>query len=77
MRDIAAGEELLWDYNLYDDDDPCTLPLRFTQVPWNHVFAGMDGQDAAQGAKASRKKSSRTQEAKKTQEEKLRRKTKI
>ena len=21
-RDIAAGEELLWDYNLYDDDDP-------------------------------------------------------
>jgi hypothetical protein len=22
MRDIAAGEELLWDYNLYDDDDP-------------------------------------------------------
>jgi hypothetical protein len=22
VRDIAAGEELLWDYNLYDDDDP-------------------------------------------------------
>jgi SET domain-containing protein len=22
IRDIAAGEELLWDYNLYDDDDP-------------------------------------------------------
>src|SRR5476649_128399 len=22
MRDIVAGEELLWDYNLYDDDDP-------------------------------------------------------
>jgi SET domain-containing protein len=22
LRDIAAGEELLWDYNLYDDDDP-------------------------------------------------------
>ena len=21
-RDIAPGEELLWDYNLYDDDDP-------------------------------------------------------
>jgi hypothetical protein len=21
-RNIAAGEELLWDYNLYDDDDP-------------------------------------------------------
>jgi len=22
LRDIAAGEELLWDYSLYDDDDP-------------------------------------------------------
>jgi hypothetical protein len=22
IRDIAAGEELLWDYNLYDDEDP-------------------------------------------------------
>ena len=22
VRDIAAGEELVWDYNLYDDDDP-------------------------------------------------------
>jgi SET domain-containing protein len=22
IRDVAAGEELLWDYNLYDDDDP-------------------------------------------------------
>jgi SET domain-containing protein len=22
LRDIATGEELLWDYNLYDDDDP-------------------------------------------------------
>ena len=22
IRDIAAREELLWDYNLYDDDDP-------------------------------------------------------
>jgi SET domain-containing protein len=22
MRDIVVGEELLWDYNLYDDDDP-------------------------------------------------------
>lgn len=22
IRDIGAGEELLWDYNLYDDDDP-------------------------------------------------------
>jgi SET domain-containing protein len=22
LRDIKAGEELLWDYNLYDDDDP-------------------------------------------------------
>src|ERR1700722_17550615 len=22
VRDIAPGEELLWDYNLYDDEDP-------------------------------------------------------
>jgi uncharacterized protein len=22
LRDIGAGEELVWDYNLYDDDDP-------------------------------------------------------
>ena len=22
LRDIAPGEELLWDYNLYDDEDP-------------------------------------------------------
>jgi SET domain-containing protein len=22
LRDISAGEELLWDYSLYDDDDP-------------------------------------------------------
>jgi len=22
LRDIQPGEELLWDYNLYDDDDP-------------------------------------------------------
>ena len=22
MRDIVAGEELVWDYNLYDDEDP-------------------------------------------------------
>jgi SET domain-containing protein len=22
IRDIAAGDELLWDYNLYDDEDP-------------------------------------------------------
>jgi SET domain-containing protein len=22
LRDIGAGEELLWDYNLYDDEDP-------------------------------------------------------
>ncbi|MGA7218271.1 MAG: SET domain-containing protein-lysine N-methyltransferase [Candidatus Sulfotelmatobacter sp.] len=22
IRDIAPGEELLWDYNLYDDEDP-------------------------------------------------------
>ena len=22
LRDIEAGEELLWDYNLYDDEDP-------------------------------------------------------
>jgi len=43
IRNIAAGEELLWDYNLYDDDDSCALPLRLDQVPWNDVFAGMDG----------------------------------
>jgi uncharacterized protein len=22
IRDIAAGEEIVWDYNLYDDDEP-------------------------------------------------------
>jgi hypothetical protein len=22
LRDIAPGEELVWDYNLYDDEDP-------------------------------------------------------
>ena len=22
LRDIAAGEELVWDYNLYDDEEP-------------------------------------------------------
>jgi hypothetical protein len=22
IRNIAAGEELVWDYNLYDDEDP-------------------------------------------------------
>jgi hypothetical protein len=22
LRDISAGEELLWDYNLYDDETP-------------------------------------------------------
>jgi uncharacterized protein len=22
LRNIAAGEELVWDYNLYDDDEP-------------------------------------------------------
>jgi uncharacterized protein len=28
MRDIAAGEELLWDYNLYDDEDPAPCHCR-------------------------------------------------
>ena len=34
LRDIAAGEELVWDYNLYDDDDPapCYCGTRFAQM---------------------------------------------
>jgi uncharacterized protein len=28
MRDIAAGEELLWDYNLYDDEAPAPCHCR-------------------------------------------------
>jgi uncharacterized protein len=28
MRDIAAGEELLWDYNLYDDESPAPCHCR-------------------------------------------------
>ena len=40
VRDIAAGEELLWDYNLYDDDGPapchCGSPkCRGTCIPAN------------------------------------------
>ena len=28
IRDIAAEEELVWDYNLYDDDDPAPCHCR-------------------------------------------------
>ena len=28
LRDIAAGEELVWDYNLYDDEAPAPCSCR-------------------------------------------------
>jgi uncharacterized protein len=28
LRDIAAGEELVWDYNLYDDEEPAPCHCR-------------------------------------------------
>jgi len=76
IRDIAAGEELLWDYNLYDDDDPapchCGSPkCRGTMYSREWI---------AKLRRKARKRAEKpvaAQEAKMTQEERLRRKTKI
>ena len=41
LRRIAPGEELTYDYNLYDgDEDDASLPLRSQQLPQDHVLAG-------------------------------------
>ncbi|MFZ0290619.1 MAG: SET domain-containing protein-lysine N-methyltransferase [Candidatus Sulfotelmatobacter sp.] len=76
IRDIAAGEELLWDYNLYDDDNPapchCGSPkCRGTMYSREWI---------AKLRRKARKRAEKpvaAQEAKMTQEERLRRKTKI
>jgi len=71
LRDIAAGEELLWDYNLYDDDDPapchCGSPKCRGTMYSREWMAKMRRQ--------ARKKSERTaasREAKKIQGKKAR-----
>ena len=48
IRDIAPGEELVWDYNLYDDEEPAPCSLRLPQMPRHHVLPRVDGQNAPQ-----------------------------
>ena len=39
IRDIAAGEELTYDYYLYDGDDEAPLLLRQQELPRQHVLS--------------------------------------
>ena len=50
LRNIAPGEELVWDYNLYDDEDPAPCHCGSRKVPRHDVLPRMDGQDAATGS---------------------------
>ena len=44
LRKIAAGEELTYDYNLYDgDDDESPLLLRGKKMPKQHVLTRRAG----------------------------------
>jgi hypothetical protein len=75
LRDIAAGEELLWDYNLYDDDDPapcyCGSPKCRGTMYSREWMAKM-----RRKARRKAEKIAAEREAKKTQGEKVQSKTK-
>jgi len=61
IRDIAAGEELVWDYNLYDDDDPapchCGSPKCRGTMYSREWMAKLRRKAKAREAKAAGKKS--------------------
>ena len=38
LRDIEAGEELTYDYNLYDGEDDAPLFVRVEALPGKSVF---------------------------------------
>jgi hypothetical protein len=61
LRDIAAGEELLWDYNLYNDEAPapcyCGSPKCRGTMYSREWMAKMRRRAKAKNKKASEKKS--------------------
>ena len=60
LRNIAPGEELVWDYNLYDDEDPAPCHCGSPQVPRDDVLPRMDGQTAPQsGTKEEEKEANK------------------
>ena len=75
LRDIGAGEELLWDYNLYDDEDPapcyCGSPKCRGTMYSREWMAKM-----RRKARQKAEKIAAEREATKTQGEKVQRKTK-
>ena len=72
LRDIAAGEELVWDYNLYDDEEPAPCHCGSRQMPRHHVFPRVDGEDAPPRSAASRNRNRQPTNAKTAQESRRR-----
>ncbi len=68
IRNIAAGEELLWDYNLYDDDDPapchCGSPKCRGTMYSREWMAKMRRRDARKKKQMQKTKSNRRVRAK-------------
>jgi SET domain-containing protein len=60
IRDIGAGEELVWDYNLYDDEDPapchCGSP-KCRGTMYSHEWMATLRRREARREEARRKKS--------------------
>jgi SET domain-containing protein len=68
IREIGAGEELLWDYNLYDDDDPapchcCSPKCRGTMYS-REWMAKLRRRDARKKKQTQKTKSNRRVRAK-------------
>jgi hypothetical protein len=76
IRNIGAGEELLWDYNLYDDDDPapchCGSPKCRGTMYSREWLAKL-----RRKARKKAEKRAAAREAKKTQVKKARTKTNL
>jgi uncharacterized protein len=68
IREIGAGEELLWDYNLYDDDDPapchCGSPKCRGTMYSREWMAKLRRRDARKKKQTQKTKSNRRVRAK-------------
>jgi SET domain-containing protein len=66
IRDIAAGEELVWDYNLYDDDDPAPCHCGSLKCRGTMYSREWIAKMRRQAARKKKKKSAAVQRAKST-----------
>src|SRR6202045_1366877 len=57
IRDIAAGEELVWDYNLYDDDDPAPCYCGSPKCRGTMYSGGRWGKECRREARKEKQKS--------------------